>query len=100
MQIFRPSPVLVSPPVGLTDVLENAVTVPLQAVVLRDQEGTEKPGVSLAIEGFASFRPVQTGVIGGLDISIEGISKDDPVITGPYQVLRDLRHGTKVQIQN
>ena len=81
----------------LTEVLEKVVTVPLQAVVLRDREGKEQAGVFLAQEGVARFQSVSPGVIGGLDISVEGISTGDPVIIGPFQVLRDLEEGTKVR---
>jgi HlyD family secretion protein len=84
----------------LTDLLENAVTVPLQSVVLRELEGNEKTGVFLAQDGFARFQPVRTGVIGGLDIEVEGISADDPVIAGPFQVLREIQDGTKIKILN
>ncbi len=77
--------------------LENVVTAPLQAVVLRDREGREETGVFLFREGMAVFQPVRAGVIGGLDIVIDGVDADAPLIVGPYQALRDLQDGDLVR---
>ena len=76
----------------------NVLTVPLQAVVLRlDESGTERRGVFTVEGGAASFVPVRTGIIGGLDIELEGIEAGTEVIIGPYQALRDLRDGDPVR---
>lgn len=77
--------------------LRNAVTVPLQAVVLRKREGTDQEGVFTIEQGRARFQPVTTGVIGGLDIVVDGIPPDFPVIVGPYQVLQELQDGEFVR---
>ncbi len=77
--------------------LEDVVTAPLQSVVLRDRDGREKTGVFLFREGKAVFQPVRAGVIGGLDIVVEGVQADAPVIVGPYQALRDLQDGDQVR---
>lgn len=81
----------------LTTELENVLTVPLQSVVLRQREGVEQTGVFLAGDGKAEFTPVRAGVIGGLEIVVEGIDEGAPVITGPYQVLRDLKDGSRIR---
>ena len=81
----------------LTDEIEQAVVVPLQSVVLRTREGEEQTGVFVPQDGVAHFVPVKAGIIGGLDISVEGISAGTEVITGPFQVLRDLEEGSRVE---
>lgn len=47
---------------------KDALTVPLQAVVLRGEPGQERPGVFTVEAGLARFVPVETGTIGGLEI--------------------------------
>jgi len=49
----------------------------------------------------AEFVPVTTGVTGTTDIEvIEGLKEGDEVITGSYKVLRTLRPGSGVKIDN
>ena len=75
----------------------NVLTVPLQAVVLRPGAGgTDTTGVFQVKDGKAAFTPVKTGVIGGLDIEVNGLAAGASVIVGPYQVLRTLQAGTAV----
>jgi HlyD family secretion protein len=82
----------------LTSERQNVVTVPLQAVVLRPQPGgeTERAGVFVVRDNKAVFVPVETGVIGGLDIEIRGIDPGTPVVAGPFQTLRELKDGAAV----
>lgn len=76
----------------------DALTVPLQAVVLReDVGGEERTGVYRVDQGVALFVPVEAGVIGGLDIEVNGVEAGMPVVTGPYQALRDLADGRSVR---
>jgi HlyD family secretion protein len=82
----------------ITSERANVLTVPLQSVVLRpDANGTDRTGVFLFKDGAAVFTPATTGVIGGLDIEIEGIDRGATVIIGPYQVLRTLQDGAAVK---
>lgn len=83
----------------VTSARANVSTVPLQSVVLR-AEGTakERSGVFVMREGRAVFVPVTTGVIGGLDIEVSGVSATDSVIVGPYQVLKTLQAGDAVKV--
>jgi HlyD family secretion protein len=75
----------------LTAERQRVLTVPLQAVVLRaGPEGKDRTGVFQAKDGKAVFVPAKTGIIGGLDIEIEGVTEGTPIIVGPFQVLRDL----------
>ena len=76
----------------------NVVTVPLQSVVLRaSADGAETTGVFRVENGRASFTPVKTGVIGGLDIEVSGLAAGASIIVGPYQALRVLQHGAAVK---
>ena len=76
----------------------DVVVVPLQSVVIRLQEdGSEVRGVFTVSEGKARFVPVETGIIGGLDIEVRGLADQAEVIAGPYQVLRDLEDGAQVR---
>jgi HlyD family secretion protein len=49
----------------------------------------------------AEFLPVTTGITGASDVEVvNGLSEDDEVITGSYKVLRTLRSGSSVKIDN
>ncbi len=78
----------------------NVLTVPLQSVVLRAGApgGAERAGLFLAENGRAVFSPVRPGVIGGLDIEVDGVAEGASVIVGPYQALRDLQDGALVKV--
>ena len=76
---------------------KNVVVVPLQSVVIRTREdGSEAHGVFTVSEGAARFTQVETGMIGGLDIEVQGIEEDTEVVVGPYQILRTLEDGDPV----
>ena len=76
---------------------KNVVVVPLQSVVIRSREdGSESRGVFTVSDGAARFTPVETGMIGGLDIEVGGLDEGAEVIIGPYQVLRGLEDGDPV----
>jgi HlyD family secretion protein len=49
----------------------------------------------------AEFLPVTTGITGASDVEVvNGLSEGDEVITGSYKVLRTLRSGSSVKIDN
>jgi len=49
----------------------------------------------------AEFVPVDTGISGTTDIEVtKGLQDGDEVITGSYKVLRTLKPGTSVKIDN
>jgi hypothetical protein len=76
------------------------LTVPLQAVVIRQTgPGEERPGVFVREGRVARFRPVKTGLIGGLDIEVSGLAEGTRVVVGPFQALRDLQDGQPVRGQ-
>src|SRR6201993_1080180 len=107
----------------------NAVAVPIQALTLRTKEQIEQqnnPPGSVhaaapvakevaskakkedAVQGVfvirnkkAVFVPVATGITGTTDIEVlDGLKEGDEVITGSYKVLRALRPGSGVKIDN
>ncbi len=82
----------------LTAERNNVLTVPLQSVVLRPgPDGKERTGVFALKDGKAVFVPVKTGIIGGLDIEVEGVAAGTDVVVGPFQVLRELKDGAAVR---
>jgi HlyD family secretion protein len=77
----------------------NVLTVPLQSVVLRPgPDGAQRTGVFVVKAGTAVFTPVTAGVIGGLDIAVSGLPEGEPVVRGPYQIIRDLQDGAPVVV--
>ena len=103
----------------------SALTIPIQAITLRRQEDletSEKGSVQAAapqkdapkdkkndeIQGVfvirnkkAEFIPVQTGVNGTTDTEVlSGLKEGDEIVTGSYKVLRTMKPGTSVKIDN
>ena len=82
----------------LTAERRNVLTVPLQAVALRvGSDGKERTGVFEARGGKAVFVPVKAGIIGGLEIEVEGAAEGTPIVVGPFQVLRELNDGSAIR---
>jgi HlyD family secretion protein len=101
-----------------TNVVENVVAVPLQAVIEKKPDaqtsptiqgdapqpvaGGEKPkmitGVFVLEDNKAKFVEVTTGIIGESDRQIlSGLKAGDEVITGPSRILNTLKEGTLVK---
>ena len=60
----------------------------------------EQTGVFVLVGRKVEFRPVTTGIASETDIEITGAVKPgDRVVTGPYQVLRDLKPGAEVKVE-
>ncbi|HEV2400310.1 MAG TPA: efflux RND transporter periplasmic adaptor subunit [Candidatus Sulfotelmatobacter sp.] len=107
----------------------NVIAVPIQALTLRTKQQIEAqnnpPGSVHAAEPAAKeiaskskkddevqgvfvirnkkalFVPVTTGITGTTDMEVlEGLKEGDEVITGSYKVLRTLRPGSSVNIDN
>ncbi len=104
----------------------SALSVPIQALTIRnqgelsrrvDQKGSvqaatpqkdagkgdkeEVQGVFVVRDRRAEFVPVETGVTGVTDIEVlGGLKEGDEVVTGSYKVLRTLRPGSSVKIDN
>jgi HlyD family secretion protein len=102
----------------------NAVTIPIQALTVRTQadlapkdakkgsveaaapvdlakQKEEVQGVFVIRTKKAEFVPLETGISGTTDIEVtKGLREGDEVITGSYKVLRTLKPGTSVKIDN
>ena len=75
----------------------QAASAPAEASKQRE----EIQGVFVIRKKKAEFVPVETGISGTTDIEItKGLQVDDEVITGSYKVLRTLKPGTSVKIDN
>ncbi len=96
----------------LTATRENALTVPIQAVVKRtltkageEVRGTAAKGldesdvVYLVEDGKAVARKVETGISDELYVEItSGLNEDDQVVVGPYRTLKALHDGDPVNV--
>src|SRR5579872_1621051 len=101
----------------------QALSIPIQALTVRRPEDlvpkNEKGSVQAAspqntvsnkqeIQGVfvlrnhkAEFVPVDTGVAGTTDIEVlKGLKEGDEIVTGSYKVLRTLRPGSSVKVDN
>jgi HlyD family secretion protein len=95
----------------LTGFRSKVITVPLQAMVVRDAEvkpGAEKAenapkeeeGVFVVENGKAVFKAIKTGLLGELSIEVvDGIKEGETLITGPFRILRDLKAGDLVRAE-
>ncbi len=106
----------------------SALALPIQALTLRSKEqieaqnnppgsvhaaapaanevaskkkGNDVQGVFVIRDKKAAFLPVTTGITGTTDIEVlDGLKEGDEVVTGSYKVLRTLRPGASVKIDN
>ena len=104
----------------------NALTIPIQALTVRRQadiapknekgsvqaaapqtdaskekEKQEIQGVFILRNHKAEFVPVDTGIAGTTDIEvIKGLQEGDEIVTGSYKVLRTLRPGSSIKVDN
>jgi len=67
----------------------------------KTKKADEVQGVFVIRNKKAMFVPVSTGITGTTDIEVlDGVKEGDEVITGSYKVLRTLRPGSSVKIDN
>jgi HlyD family secretion protein len=105
----------------------NALTIPIQALTVRRPEDLldksqesgsvhasapqssaetakqdqEIQGVFVIRNHKAEFVPVSTGIAGTTDIEVvDGLKEGDEIVTGSYKVLRTMRPGVNVKIDN
>lgn len=111
-----------------TGTAHDALAIPIQAITVRDKNDLEAqnsnnkkaavdktaPAVPVAkkenedIQGVfviknnkAEFRKVETGLTGTTEIQVKsGLEDGDVIITGSYKVLKTIRNGTGVKIDN
>ena len=67
----------------------------------KTKKADDVQGVFVVRNKKATFVPVSTGITGTTDIEVlDGVKEGDEVITGSYKVLRTLRPGSSVKIDN
>ena len=70
-------------------------------VASKNKKDDEVQGVFVIRNKKAIFVPVTTGITGTTDIEIlDGLKEGDEVITGSYKILRTLRPGSGVKVDN
>ncbi len=61
----------------------------------------EKEGVFLMVDGFAKFVPVKLGIAGADDFEVlEGLQEGQELVKGPFRILRELKDGTTVAVED
>jgi HlyD family secretion protein len=103
----------------------NVLTIPIQALAIRSNaelvpvnaskdavqaaappqkdasKGKETQGVFVVRSGKVEFVPVETGIAGTTDIEVlNGLKEGDEIVTGSYKVLRTIRPGATVKVDN
>jgi HlyD family secretion protein len=102
----------------VTDTRDNALSIPIIALTVRDHERVpnesegdppvdtlrerfkkkEAEGVFVVRDGLATFRPVRVGVAGDDYFEVlEGLREGETIVAGTYQAIRDLKDGAKVR---
>ena len=104
----------------ITDVRPDALSIPIISLTLMDpgefermpneledpgapasEEDPDEPveGVFVVADGLARFRPVEVGVAGDAYFEVlSGLEEGETVVSGTYQVIRDLEDGDAVKI--
>jgi HlyD family secretion protein len=60
----------------------------------------EKEGVFTIKDGVALFREVKAGITGTTDLEIlNGLTESEEIVIGPYQVLRTLKDNTRIKLE-
>jgi len=95
----------------------GAIAVPLQALTVKQSSelahgaagsvaaggarARTVTGVFVVRQGRAEFHTVRTGISGSLDVEvIEGLNENEEIVIGPYQVIRTLRSGAQIAVDN
>ena len=100
----------------ITATRSKTLTVPIQALALRQKADLEAPapnapaaeetkqealtGVFVVAGGKAVFRQVTTGITGATDTEIlSGLNQGEEIITGSYRVIRTLHNQARVTVE-
>ena len=108
----------------VTATRQNVLTLPIQALAVRQQgdleaepkkgetpktlspaaekeRKKEMQGVFLIKGEQARFQKVETGITGATDIEVlSGLNEGDEIITGSYKVIRTLKNDAKIKVDN
>ncbi|HTE90596.1 MAG TPA: efflux RND transporter periplasmic adaptor subunit [Terriglobales bacterium] len=72
-----------------------------EAAKTKDRDKEEIQGVFVIRNRKAEFMPVETGITGTTDIEVlKGLKDGDEIVTGSYKVLRTMRPGAGVNVDN
>jgi HlyD family secretion protein len=72
-----------------------------EAAKTKDRDKEEIQGVFVIRNRKAEFMPVETGITGTTDIEVlKGLKNGDEIVTGSYKVLRTMRPGAGVKVDN
>lgn len=64
-------------------------------------DADDEQGVFVIRNSHAYFVPVKTGIMGAMNVEVlSGLKPGQEIVTGTYTVLRTLKNGTKVRIDN
>ncbi|MGH9397390.1 MAG: efflux RND transporter periplasmic adaptor subunit [Terriglobia bacterium] len=64
-------------------------------------DADDEQGVFVIRNRHAAFVPVKTGIMGAMNVEVlSGLQPGEEIVTGSYSVLRTLKDGTKVRIDN
>ena len=78
----------------------RAAAAPAAADSTPDQRTQEIKGVFVMEKGAAQFRRVKTGIASDTDFEISGeIKAGEKVVSGPFKVLRTLKPGAKLKVE-
>jgi HlyD family secretion protein len=109
-----------------TGTAHNALAIPIQALTMRDKndleaqtskarpvdktapamptgkkENSDVQGVFVIKNNKAEFHKVETGLTGSTEIQVKsGLTENDVIITGSYKVLKTIRNGAGVKVDN
>jgi len=82
-----------------TDVVENAVNIPVEAV-LQDDDNDDTDYVFVAEAGTAKKKTIEKGIQTDTAVEVKsGITEGETVIVGPYRLLKNLKDGAAVQAE-
>ncbi len=103
----------------VTDTRNNALSIPIIALTVRDHErvpnetgenappadtlkakrrNREAEGVFVVRDGVATFRPVKVGIAGDEYFEVlDGVRDGETIVGGTYQAIRDLKDGDRVR---
>ena len=100
---------------------KGVLTLPIQALAVRLAKDLEEPkdpnsaqaasaaedpkkeieGVFVVQESEVEFRPLETGITGSTHIAVtKGIDEGEEIVIGSYKVLRTIRAGARVTVEN
>ncbi len=67
----------------------------------KSRKPDEREGVFVVVDGKAEFREIKTGIADQQYIEVvSGVDADDEIITGSFRVLRELKDGDPVKVDN